>query len=452
MLNKLRRPITSLCFIFCFMPLVAFCYNGRQQTQFMLTSVKALTRMFAEMPGYDVSGRKQALLARVISAVAHMTNRMVDSYGDGVSKFAHGNATFWQLAKHLEEFSMIQKHQNNDEKELKQHYYVAAQPEIYNEAWWQDDLKSDLKEMIKFLLIAAEWGVSVYAVHQDRALQKGRAVTEIIRALLDCTLRYLFKEGHYKSQSWIGKVESVSSAVPCVWDAGRAINGLLHNKEKKREEIKICPYCKEPFQKGDLLAQINCAKQHSVFHRRCINSWFSSRNTYGNSNRGKCPCCRKEGKMITKNFSCTSQYTTSGQEDKSPESRFATNLPTHCQACNRQLNGPCFVAQSCGHACCGLCRKRKKQDVLEQQVNEFLKPLGCKPSLDAVMSAICSKFSVKLSEVQEQKRYADRELLSNRLYSASVIPELVKRYVEGGLTEACPHCNKQVSGFKTTMI
>lgn len=353
-------------------------YTTRQKAQLALVTAKSLARLFANQQEGDLAGRKGALFGRIVATLTHAANCMLKSPRGVISKVAHGNAALWQLAKHAEEVNMLNGIDEDDEdaseKLLQQHYYGFGGDEIIsNNEDWLDEIdgvksSSEIKKVIRFFLIAVEWGASAYSVTQRH--KKRLAISQIIRSVSDFLLRYVFKDGLYKSTSKIGKIEMVTSALPHVYDASKGAWDWYKFERDRKEELRRaqeelarqpirCIICQEYLRDGDEIAHINCDSRHSKFHRNCIERWFN------NNWRQTCPVCRKSGVGVT-------QHETyhPGPEVVIPQPQPVVPQPPAnqsqhvCVRCNKECrNGGLqpdrmvFIAKPCDHVCCRGCRR-----------------------------------------------------------------------------------------------
>jgi len=129
---------------------------------------------------------------------------------------------------------------------LKKHYHGALPKdgkEELEQEWWKKKkgagmTKKSLSRSAQYFLAFADYLASIYVIHQNGANKKKCLCANLVRSFCDLASRFVLKDGQYKSESWVGKVEAVSSAVPHVYDAGNGSYGLWNMWENTKKRFQ----------------------------------------------------------------------------------------------------------------------------------------------------------------------------------------------------------------------
>jgi len=443
-------------------------YTTCQNVQFALTTIKSVARLFANLQTNNLSGRKKAWLGRIIETLAHATNCVIEPGKDISSKITHSNAVLWKLLKHGEEFKRLKDVSvklnseegcfsavglvNDDESidMLSEFYYGYDTKDHANDddEWaseFDDGAFKEIKKVIQFFLIAIEWGTSVSLIQQKNS-KKQQIIIQIVRSVSDLLLRYLFNDGLYKSNSKIGYIEMVSSAVPHLWDVGKGVYDLYDEIKMEKEEyirelirhpMQLCVICQDHLRDGDDIAFIDCDKRHSFFHKNCIEEWLSrSSGNYWRGATKSCPICRKENrKIIIKKYNYKRPEGVVIPDDDQPVTPQAqvaapviskkvtcVNCKKECQnmRCgNERLCQATYYSQDsnflnyfwmddfirCGEKHCGTCRYNKEVGEIEIDPCEM-----CKKSDEKIYQVIpCNHFCCKSCCFREILKKTNKE-------------------------------------------
>ncbi|MCK4518017.1 hypothetical protein KAT92_04525, partial [Candidatus Babeliales bacterium] len=265
---------------------------------------------------------------RSLATISHGSNKVLENANasDIFSKVAHGNAALWQVVKLVEEYSMLKKIKKQTsvgllaKSLLKKHYHGALPKdgkEEVGQEWWKKKnrsgmTKKSLSRSAQYLLAFADYLASIYVIHQNGANKKKCLCANFVRSFCDLASRFALKDGQYKSESWVGKVEAVSSAVPLVYDSGKGgykffvevLNDIRRHEKiresffrvttRDREEAKkkniepmdvaVCPVCLESkFAKDEPKLNIIYKQSSCCGYILCSTCWVKCQ---------QCPQCR----------------------------------------------------------------------------------------------------------------------------------------------------------------
>jgi len=284
--------------------------NNLKTWQLLVTIIKTISLTDADMQnamGYD--GKKKGVWSKIVGHCAQIVVKMLDpkEKRDWISKGGHINATFWQLAKDIEEARRIKAvgEQGGDDPyrcaELLKKYYPAEEKgecvHINEDGQTKVPFKQGIKPLVRVLELAATAGF-IFSKKRTHQLW-----WQLAQCICDVTLRFWLKTGEYESDSFVSKMEAVSSAAVPAYDGGKAawnISKAYYMLRKARTLGDCCLVCGERYD----VKERKVAYQLSCGHWICLGCKSKATIKDGNSGGTVCPIenCEKHGEVRDTRF------------------------------------------------------------------------------------------------------------------------------------------------------